>query len=886
MSDKDYLTKTLTGTALSRRSFLKWSAALGGAAALTGGAGYGLKLLDTAAEAAQASDQGKWIPADCWADCGSKGFNKVYVVNGTVIRQGTDETHPDSPDYPRLRSCARGRAQRQQVFGADRVKYPMKRKNWEPGGGKKELRGRDEWVRISWEEALDLIAGELIRVKANYGNESILLPGYVTSLFGQWDVGRMLALWGGYMENWGACSSGAWGKGGPVVGLEERLNDRFDLRKSDLIVLWGSNPAWSRAGLPTFNLLQMKKAGAKFICVDPFRNPTAQVLADEWIPIRPATDTALVLGMAHTLITEDNPDINPLINWDFLNSCTVGFDSEHMPEGADPKENFKDYVLGTYDGNPKTAEWASEICGVPAHTIRTFAREVATTNKVAISMSPAPARTTNGDSWPQAVMTLGAMTGHIGKSGSMIGSDGGHTWEKEAYTLVVGGNILGEPAFFMPGVKEWITNPIGGTSGMYNRPLDPYKRINNNEMWSSILTGKYTAGEGDIRECNIQMIWNVHSNHLNQAPGVLKGIEAFRKVEFVLTQNFVMTTSAKYSDIVLPITTQWERYGELSMGYRENLLWFSQVTEPLFEAKDDIWVAVELAKRIGVDPKVVEPFPLKQEVFNQAAASIVVTEDGKTFEPLLTITEQDIKDFGVEGKPQQGRIPIKQLKEQGIYTVPRSPDDNYGYVHLEAFRNDPEANPVATPSGKLEIYSQAKVDLVNSCGWTKIDPLPVYKPALEGYEDTFSDWENKVKGEFPLQLISVHILRHTHSTFANVPSLREAFPHPLYMNSMDASARGLKTGDTVLVTSRHGKVLRPVLITDVLMPGVTAMGQGAWVEIDEETGIDLSGSVNVLIGDNPVGQGHQAYNSCIVQVEKWSGTPLTPDEKWAQRIVF
>jgi len=164
MSGENLLTKALTNTVLTRRSFLKWSAALGGTAALAGGISYGLKAAEAAAESL-ATDEGKWVSVACWHNCGGRCANYALVKDGVVIRQKTDDTHPDSVDFPQQRGCARGRTQRVQVFGADRLKYPMKRKNWEPGGGKKELRGRDEWVRISWDEALDLVAGEIKRIK-------------------------------------------------------------------------------------------------------------------------------------------------------------------------------------------------------------------------------------------------------------------------------------------------------------------------------------------------------------------------------------------------------------------------------------------------------------------------------------------------------------------------------------------------------------------------------------------------------------------------------------------------------------------------------------------------------------------------------------------------
>src|SRR5512143_1052273 len=151
MTEKNFLTKALSDTVLSRRSFLKWSAALGGTAVLAGGLNYGLKTAGAAANAA--AEEGQWITAACWHNCGGQRcLLKANVVDGVVRKVKTDDTHEDSIEHPQIRACARGRAQQHQVFGVDRLKYPMKRKNWEPGGGKKELRGQDEWVRISWDE--------------------------------------------------------------------------------------------------------------------------------------------------------------------------------------------------------------------------------------------------------------------------------------------------------------------------------------------------------------------------------------------------------------------------------------------------------------------------------------------------------------------------------------------------------------------------------------------------------------------------------------------------------------------------------------------------------------------------------------------------------------
>jgi anaerobic dimethyl sulfoxide reductase subunit A len=857
MSESNVLTKALTETVLTRRSFLKWSAALGGTAALAGGLSYGLKAAETAAVAA--AGEGEWITAACWHNCGGQRcLLKAQVLDGVVQRVKTDDTHPDSADYPQLRACARGRSQQQQVFGADRLKYPMKRAHWQPGGGDKSLRGKDEWVRITWDEALDILASELKRIKGQYGNEGILeLGGFLS---------RPMQLFGGAVGSWGTTSWGTWYYTGPKTGLGDGLNltsnnDRLDLRKSDLIIIWGGNPAWSSQGNSMSFYLAAKKAGARFIFIDPLYNDSAMVLADEWVPVRPSTDHALALGIAHTLLVEDDPALNPLIDWDFLDRCTIGFDADHMPEGADPKENFKDYVLGTHDGQPKTPEWAATICGVHPDKIRGLARQIGSTPRVALLTAWAPARTNNSDSWPQIFMTLGAMTGHIGQPGRMTGVS---CWERTAN----GGDFLvGSGGSGVPKIEAEAINV----------------KINNNQLWDAILEGHYTAGPNDVRPINIQMIMHDGGSALNQKVGMTKGIAAHRQVEFVVTSNFVPSTNAIYSDLVLPVTTQWERAGYLK-GNREHLIWARTVTAPLGEAHDDEWIAVELAKRLGVDASLIAPLSPRQQVFNQLAGAWVVKADGVEREPLLTITADDIAEWGVEGAPQQGRITLQAFKEQGIFAVPRSEGDNLGYIAHAAFRQDPVANPLKSISGKLEIYCQDLVDFVKNSGFNEIRPIPAYMKVTEGYEDTFSDWDNKIKGDYPLQLFTIHYRRRSHSMLDSVPWLREAFPQEFMMNPADAAARGIRDGDHVLITSRHGQVLRPVLLLQALMPGVVTLGEGAWAQVDPASGIDIAGATNTLNGAIATGQGHQGWNSCNVQVQKYEGPiDLKPDATWAPR---
>lgn len=848
---------------MSRRSFLGLSAtAVAGAAAAITLPGCGLIKTSSDQISRLAGKEGEWKPAACWHNCGGRCLNKAYVVEGVVVRQKTDDTHPDSPDFPQQRGCVRGRSQRMQVFAPDRLKYPMKRKNWEPGGGNKELRGQDEWVRISWDEALDTIASETKRIQQKYGKRSIFLTN------GN-EVGRTLSLAGGYVTNYGTTSWGSWRWGPEKFGMaegfmEQSINDRFDLRNSQLIVITGGNSAWSAGGNPTYHYLQAKKAGAKFVFIDPSYTDSAELLADQWIPIHPATDHAFFLGMAHTLLTEDNPSSNPLIDWDFLNRCTVGFDADHMPEGADPQENFKDYVLGTYDHEPKTAEWAAAICGVEAETIKKLARDIAKTERVALLTAWAPARTHNSDSWPQMFMTFGAMTGNMGKSGCMTGVSCHFATANGGPSLVTAGG---------DGLPK-LNNPVSDN-------------MCDSEMWSAIINGKYTAGYQDVRDINIQMIYHGGGALLQTRSAQTTGIEAHRKVEFVVSQGHFLTTNAKYSDIVLPATTEWERPGGfVSSCNREMLIYYTNITKPLYEAKSDQWIAAELGKRLGLKGEDVYPINENQQLLNKLAGAQVVKTDGSGMENLVTLTADDIKELGAKGEPQQGRITFQELKKKGIYQVERKAGDNLGFIAYKEFRADPAGNPLKTDSGKLEIHSKALADLIKSKGFTQVKPIPTYNPAVEGYEATFKDFKNKVKGEYPLQVINPHYLRRSHTIFNNIPWLREAWPNPVFLAAKDAAERNIKTGDTVLIRSKHGKTLRKAKVVETLIPGVVGLPHGAWVEMDEKNQVDKAGSDNMLTGPIPTGQGIGAWNSTIAQVEKWTGDPLKDDVKWPLRIVF
>ena len=867
-------------TSLTRRDFVKWSAAAATVAAASGL--VGVEALADQPEGAVVDVPemtGEWKNAPCWFDCGGNCVNQVYIEDGVVKYQRTDVAGDDTYDAPQQRGCFRGRSMRKLVFGADRLKYPMKRKHWQPGGGENahgELRGCDEWERISWEEAIELATTEIKRIVDTYGNRSILSSE-------RSGPGPFFNAIGGSTTFWSTWSSGGcyWtsqkmvGGGWPRHALT--LSDRYDYLKSKLIILWGHNPVWSSQGNPILNFLEAKRRGAKIIVIDPIYHDTAKVLADQFIGIRPGTDTAMLLGLAYHMIEKD------IYDQEFLDKYCLGFDADHMPEDADASGNFKDYVLGTYDGQPKTPEWASEICGVDPETIRVLAEEMCSTKPMAMTCSRAPARTSRGDQFCQAFLTVGWMTGNVGTEGAMVG---------HVVTSNVGSGAGGP--FLMAGGPTGAASFPNPVSPYVYYTIDPFDEgewdcINHSEIWDAVLNGEYHACIKGVQPIDIRCINHIgRGSTLNQSPATKKGIEAHRKVDFVVASGYHLHTNAKYADIVFPVCTKWEEDKPYSAYfYRTNretcLLWEGNICEPMFECKTDSELDELLAAPFGISKETMTPVSLAQQGWNGIQGATLTLENGEKT-TLFTIEEDDIPE-GVEGTPQEGRFLFKDFKRDGYVRVPRHEGDGYCWTALKDYIDDPEANPRPTPSGKLEIYCQGISDFVDAVGYTHKSPIAEYQVPEEGFEETFTDWDAKEKGEYPFQMISLHCLRTVHSSFDNVPNIKEAAPNDLQINARDAAELGIASGDTVIVTSKHGQCLRRADVTERIMPGVIKLDEATWVDVDEETGIDKAGCANYLVGDIKTGSGVQAWNSCLCKVEKYDGEELAPDCEWPLRVV-
>ncbi len=862
-------------TMLTRRNFVKWGAASAGVASLVGLSGCAPSGESEEGGDVPAEETGTWLTGACMNNCScgsSRCLLKVYVEDGVPLKIRTDEQDPDSVEVPQRRACPRGRAQVGNMLSPARIKYPMKRKGWSPDNPNGEMRGRDEWERITWEEALDYIAAEMKKAYDNYGPRSILAAAYSDIGDTYFDpVICLLNAKGGAMHHeLGTVSLGSWPI--PEISMTGGMlaaPDSLALQESQLHFHFGNNWMANKGGNTAYQLQNAREAGGKVIIVEPWLNQTAAAIADEWVPIIPGTDTAFCIGMMYHMIENDLQD------QEFLDKYCVGFDADHMPEGAPKEDNFKDYVLGTYDGEPKTPEWAEAICGVPAATIRRLAEEIAGTEKVDFFAGQSTTKIPAGEMFAQAFYTLAFMHGGMGTPGNYASWVGLHEGMSATPYCMAGDSSNG--AGLNP--VNPVTPPSLSTVPLWDQIEDPmsWDKIDFTECWQSILDGEYgrDVWVGGKHPLDIHVIYaGGYENSLNSLPNANAGIKVFRKVDFVWGANPFFDPSRQYCDIVLPVATWWEKGNLAWMNNSDTVYWADRIMEPLYESKPESYIAEELAKRLDVDPATVNTMTDAQRTYSSLAGAAYMTDQATAaYAPLLTITQEDIDALGVEGAPQEGIMTVSEFKEKGFFKIPRSKGDALTSHPWEAFYADPEANPLATASGKFEIYSMTCAALTNSMGFSTISPIAKWQIAdPEQGQGTQTE-------EFPLLLWTPHSLRRAHTVNDNVISLREAFPQECFMSSVDAEARGIKTGDIVLMTSPHGQVLRPAKVMPTIVPGAVALQDGAWIRIDEETGIDLGGDPNILQAPKSSGQASQSWTGTLVQVEKYTGNiELLPDK--------
>lgn len=812
----------------ARRDFLKTSAATATTGLVLGSTAQEAKAF--AYEPYPRDDDLETVVTSCAHNCGSRHMLVAHKKGDVIVRLSTDngtyqgdEYGTDTEEKPQLRACLRGRSYRLRLYSPERLMYPMKRVG---------ERGEGKFKRITWDQALSEIAERMVHIKDTYGPQALLDQSYAGASYGvlhksdqiEGLLGRFLGMFGCRTSSWSVPSyQGTTFSSRTTFGTIEDGNEDDAYAHSKLIIMWGWNPAYTFHGGNTFYYMRKaKQRGCKFVLIDPQYTDSAAAYDAWWIPIRPNTDAAMMAGMAFHIWDNDWHDQA------FIDRFVQGMDKGTMPEWAAERESFKDYIMGTNDGMPKTPEWAAEICGVSAEDIKKLAEMYATTKPAALKASWAPGRNAYGEQYNRMAAALQAMTGNIGILGGC--AEGvGKAWHSEA-----------------------VAYPYDQFSNVW------YASIKS-DRWAHIVlnypnvkreeAGLWPRGDHlDGVVPNLRGIFWQGSDWFNQLTNINKEIEAIRKLDsygegesLLVCMDSTITPTGIWADYLLPIATHFERHDVALPWYKGHYyIHRPKVIEPMGESKTDFQVFTELAYRLGFgqryNPK------SNRDYFNNPDA----VDEAYLVDWWHKVQHHQHVDWSWE-----------KFKERGVY--------KFVFDQPQvAFRDQIEnGKPFQTPSGKIEIFSTT---LGQTTDWTKTQ-YGYEIPAIPKWIEPWESLNHPLTKDFPFHMISPHPRWRTHSIFNNIPWLRETFSQEITLNAADARKLGIQTGDIVEAWNDRGKVVMPAYVTERCMPGVVVLHEGAWMDLDD-TGVDRSGNPDFLTKDDPSPAGAFAYNTVLCNVKK------------------
>lgn len=702
-----------------------------------------------------------------------------------------------------------------------RVQRPSVRASWlrDGAGARPDLRGREPFVEVAWDHALDLVAAEVERVRTQHGNRAIFGGSYGWSSAGRFhhaqsQVHRFLNATGGYVRHQDSYSLGAARVLMPhiVASMDELMASHHAwsvlVEHTKLFVGFGGVPAKNAQVSAGGNcehrtrpgLAAMARAGCRFVNFSPVRvDLDAPPESVEWIPIRPGSDTAVMLALAHSIVAAGRHDRLQ------IERLTVGF------------ERFESYLLGRDDGIAKDARWAAALSGVPADRIERLAHELCDTRSL-VNTSWSLQRADHGEQPFWALVSLAACIGQIGLPGGGFGVGYGAA------------NLMGSPHHRFAGpvlsqgrnaVDDFI--PVARIADLLLHPGESFQYNGRTHRYADIRL-VYWAGGNPFH----------HHQDLNRL------IMAWRRPESIIVHEQVWNATAKMADIVLPATSSLER-SDIGFSTREPLLVaMKPVLAPPGEARDDYAIFTALAQRLGC-----------ADVFTEGR------------DPM-----QWLRHMYEEARPRAAQAglelpPFDVFWEAGGVRLPDNPSPP---VMLADFRADPQTHRLKTPSGRIELFSST----IAGFGL----------PDCPGHATWFepAEWLGCAEAaRHPLHLLSDQPAGKLHSQLdfsAYSRSLKRSGREPLWLSTQDAAARGIRDGQTVRVFNDRGACLATAYVTPDILPGVARLATGAWFDPDtpgEPGGLERHGNPNVLTRDagaSGLSQGCSAQ-TCLVDVAPW-----------------
>ncbi|MCU0581089.1 MAG: molybdopterin-dependent oxidoreductase [Syntrophales bacterium] len=777
----------------------------------------------------------------CWdANC----ILKVRTKNGKLTAIETDDSinanrgredayltkEQIDQGMVQQRPCVMGHSWKGEIDAPTRITKPLKRV-----GGRGH--GNGHFVEISWDEAIDTIAAKIKETVELFGENSILhthltffefssfpLNPYFKGAIASWSDHSVSGTLAGEKAHLGyePAKNVFAGQGKSLVGYEAP-----DLFNSKLIVLWGWDPLVGWHGSVSYYLKLAKERGAKIIVIEPRYTLSTEVLADQWIPIRPGTDAAMMLAVAQVFYEEKL--------WD-----RAFVDRFVEPEGF---EKFRRYLMGEEDGEVKSPEWAEEICAVPAETIRAFARLYAASAPVHLQCHYSVSKRHYGEYATTASILLQAMTGNIARPGGCES-----------------GSVLVTPTHF-PSLPD-----VNAEFNRANREFTPHVCMVNNKLAEAVtLRPKYDAGEITEAEyraaigCpegsplpNIQFVF-FGNNWLNNLQDLNKRLKAASMLHFTCGLGWhINSPTVQFMDIVIPAPIHQlestdpfhldaKRFRTGPGGMNNYMFYCGKALNPPGEIRPVEWFWTQIANKLGVGEK-----------YNPKLKDVPWDKWDEEVEKLYRAAyEKWIKDEN--GALQVAGIELKPWEEFLKNPVIRVPIDEPFHAFKNTIADGTEA--FLTPSGKIEFYSGLVADTDISKRWGgKIDPLPRWKPSYMTEPPRDSYFSPRTRN-YPLSMVTPVSLYRDLSCHDQNPLLRDCYNHRLWISPADAKKRGIRDNDAVEVFNEYGRTHMRAYVTSKIIPGTVAIHFGAWYMPDENKtedmpyGMDTRGSCNFLIGD-------------------------------------